>query len=219
MFLPEGDVEAEAEVGPGVVDGNELFGVFRGEVVGTDEEIEARGTDVEDSAYRTAHVGYRPVDREVQGREGTEVDGGHTLGIGAISDETGGGEETERDSIVEHGILGTHAQGGAQRVAHRLLVGHVELGEGLEVFAQLVGLFLEGVVAVLVVLGTDVVEARELELFRGVGLGAGEVVPAHEADIGECSREGEVVDEFVGGTQVESQTEAGQTEVVPQFVR
>ena len=128
MSLSEGDVEAEAEVGPGVVDGDELFGVLRGKVVGADEEVEARGADVEDGAYRAAHVGYRPVDGKVQGREGAEVDGCHALGIGAVTDEAGGGEETERDGVVEHGILGTHAQGGAQRVAHRPGVRLVEFG-------------------------------------------------------------------------------------------
>ena len=114
VFLPESEAESEAEVGPGVIDGDELLGVLRGKVVGTDEEVEARSADVEDGAYRTAHVGYRPVDGEVQGREGTEVDGCHAFGIGAVTDESGGGEETERDGVVEYGILGTHAQGGAQ---------------------------------------------------------------------------------------------------------
>ena len=128
VFLPEGDVDAEAEVGPGVVDGNKLLGILRGKVVGPEEHVEAGAAEVENGAYRAAHVGYRPVDGEVQHREGAEVDGRHALGVGAVTAEAGGGEQTERDGVVEYGILGTHAQSGAQRVGHRPGVRLVEFG-------------------------------------------------------------------------------------------
>ena len=109
MFFPEGEVETEAQVGPGVVDGYKLFGVSSCKVVGTDKEVESLCTEVKYGPYRAAHVGYRSVYGKMQGREGTEIDSRHTLGIGAVAYKAGGGEEAEGDGIVEYTILGSHS--------------------------------------------------------------------------------------------------------------
>ena len=101
VVFPEGKVDAKAEIGPGMIDGDKLFGVLCGKIVGTDEEVESRSADIENGSHGTAHIGNRAVECEMQCREGTEIDGGHAFGISAITHKTGGGEEAEGDGVVE----------------------------------------------------------------------------------------------------------------------
>ena len=131
VLFPKRKVYAKAKIGPGMIDRNELCGVFRGEIVGSEKQVESRRANIENGTHGTAHIGYRPVEREVQRREGTEVDGGHTLGIGAISAEAGSRKHAEGDFVAQDTVFGSDTHGGAKRFGHRLGSRRIEFGKGL----------------------------------------------------------------------------------------
>ena len=39
MFFPECEIYAETEIGSGMIDGNELFGIFGGKIVCAEKQI------------------------------------------------------------------------------------------------------------------------------------------------------------------------------------
>ena len=41
MFFPECEIYAETEIGSGMIDGNELFGIFGGKIVCAEKQVEA----------------------------------------------------------------------------------------------------------------------------------------------------------------------------------
>ena len=131
VFFPEREVYAKTEIGPGMIDRNKLCGVFRGEIVGPEKQVEPRRANVENGSHGATHIGYRPVEREVQRREGTEVDGGHTLGIGAISAEAGSREHAKGDFVAQDTVFGSDTHGGAKRFGRRLGSRRIEFGESL----------------------------------------------------------------------------------------
>ena len=51
MFFPECEIYAETEIGSGMIDGNELFGIFGGKIVCAEKQVEAGCAYVENGSH------------------------------------------------------------------------------------------------------------------------------------------------------------------------
>ena len=68
MFFPECEIYAETEIGSGMIDGNELFGIFGGKIVCAEKQVEARCAYVETGSHGATHIGNGAVEGDVERR-------------------------------------------------------------------------------------------------------------------------------------------------------
>ena len=61
MFFPECEIYAETEIGSGMIDGNELFGIFGGKIVCAEKQVEARCAYVENGSHGATHIETEPL--------------------------------------------------------------------------------------------------------------------------------------------------------------
>ena len=62
MFFPECEIYAETEIGSGMIDGNELFGIFGGKIVCAEKQVEAGCAYVENGSHEDTIIGNDAVD-------------------------------------------------------------------------------------------------------------------------------------------------------------
>ena len=68
VFFPECEIYAETEIGSGMIDGNELFGIFGGKIVCAEKQVEAGCAYVENGSHGATHIGNGAVEGDVERR-------------------------------------------------------------------------------------------------------------------------------------------------------
>ena len=192
---------------------NELLGHLAKETVSTDEEIEVLGVEVNHHTRSAAGGADRTVESKLKPLHGTNVGAQHSLMIGVFSGEAGSVEEAEAERTIDgKRIFCTDVEGGSESASFVLLALVVEREHFFEIIADLLELVANLVGTGVGAAGIDIL-CKAVEGPAGaVGSCLQSVFPLDETEVGDGCADGEVVQHFVGRTEVESETEAGETE-------